>query len=286
MEAIINSISQRTLQQYSAYLKRWWEYCISENVSPYVYNLSFIIKFLNSRFVEGTSYASINSCKSALSLILNIREEDQKYLKRFLKGIYNQRPSAPRYEATWDTYPVLQYIENLHPLESLNLYQLSLKLITLMALTTGHRIQTFSKININDINISQTEVVITVPERIKTSKLNMLEPKLQFPFFRDKPELCVASTILFYIKKTSEIRPKNESNLIITIKKPHRAATSQTLSRWLKEVLQLSGIDTNLYKGYSFRHAATSAAFRQAGQINRKLSIGFITGQLTQKKPL
>ena len=37
--------------------------------------------------------------------------------------------------------------------------------------------------------------------------------------------------------------------------------TNNTVARWLKEVLRLSGIDISVFKAHSFRGAAASAAF-------------------------
>lgn len=262
MEAIFSSIAPSTFRQYTCCLKDWWNYSVANKKDPFVFSLEFIVKFLDIMFKKGYSYSSINTYKSALSLILPINEEEQKYLKRYLKGLYNQRPSTPRYETTWDTYPVIQYLETLFPLETLSLYQLSIKLIALLALTTGHRIQTFSKITINEIDLSSVDLKIRISERIKTSKLNVPQPVLTFPFFKEKPALCVASTIIFYINKTINLRSHNENKLLLTAKKPHKPATTQTLSRWLKDVLKNSGINVSIYKAYSFRHSSTSAAFR------------------------
>lgn len=56
--------------------------------------------------------------------------------------------------------------------------------------------------------------------------------------------------------------------LILTIRKPIRAATSQTISRWIKLGLKEGGIDTDIYSSYSTRHAATSAAYRAGVNID------------------
>jgi hypothetical protein len=37
--------------------------------------------------------------------------------------------------------------------------------------------------------------------------------------------------------------------------------TTSTLARWLKSVLELSGINSSIFKAHSFRGAAASAAF-------------------------
>ena len=59
-----------------------------------------------------------------------------------MKGVYNCKPTLPRQSATWDVNLVLRYLKSLYPHENLSLKQLSYKLIVLLALTTGQRIQT------------------------------------------------------------------------------------------------------------------------------------------------
>ncbi|KAJ8937225.1 hypothetical protein NQ314_011980 [Rhamnusium bicolor] len=61
-----------------------------------------IIIFLNARFQSGDSYSTLNSQHAAIVLIFAVNNSDKAFLKRFLKGIYNQKPSKPRYQTTWD----------------------------------------------------------------------------------------------------------------------------------------------------------------------------------------
>ncbi|KAJ8914652.1 hypothetical protein NQ315_017349 [Exocentrus adspersus] len=145
------------------------------------------------------------------------------------------------------------------PLASLSLEKLTWKLVTLMALTTASRAQTLSKIHANNITEYNDKIEIKISDRVKTSGPRKLQPNLVFPYFTVKPELCVASTIKFYLEKTVANRG-NISNFLITYKKPYRPASSQTISRWIKITLRESGIDTNLFKSHSIRHATTSAA--------------------------
>nr|CAH7758415.1 unnamed protein product [Callosobruchus chinensis] len=152
--------------------------------------------------------------------------------------------------------------EKLYPLEELSLEKLSHKLVMLMALTSAHRLQTFSLIKIQNISVKSKQVEIRIPDKIKTSGKSKSQPISHFPFFIEKPQLCVASTICHYLEVTKTLRSPSENRLILTIKKSHRAASSQSLSRWLKNILTTCGIDTNIFKGHSPGHAATSAAAR------------------------
>lgn len=132
----------------------------------------------------------------------------------------------------------------------------------LLALTSAHRLQTLSLIKLKNIHINPASKEIAIPDNIKTSGKNKYQPILSFPFFKEKPQLCVGSTICHYINLTKSLRPKSEKRLILTTRKPYKPASTQTLSKWLKKVLDLSGIESNIFKGYSTLHAASSAAAR------------------------
>lgn len=67
--------------------------------------------------------------------------------------------------------------------------------------------------------------------------------------------------------KTQVFKRKGEENFFITINKPHHAANSQSVSRWIKECLRQAGIDTH-FTAHSTGHAATSAADRKGLDIN------------------
>ena len=60
----------------------------------------------------------------------------------------------------------------------------------------------------------------------------------------------------------------NEKYLFLTHRKPFRRASTQTISRWVKNVMKISGIDTNKFKTHSTRHASTSAVFRAGLSID------------------
>lgn len=191
---------------------------------------------------------------------------EDKLINRFLKGVFRLRPVFPKYKATWDPRVVLEHISKFHPLKTLSLQKLTYKLSTLMALSTGHRLQTLSKINIQHIITSNDKIEILIYEMLKSSSPSKDQPRLVLPYFHEKPELCVASTLLFYIEKTREIRG-NTSNLFITHKRPYKTASAQTISRWIKSTLKESGVDTEVFTAYSTRHASTSMAFKAGTSI-------------------
>lgn len=48
--------------------------------------------------------------------------------------------------------------------------------------------------------------------------------------------------------------------LLISYQKPHKPVSTNTIARWLKNVMAKAGIDTSVYKAHSMRAAVTSAA--------------------------
>lgn len=217
---------------------------------------------------EGAQYGTLNSYRSALALILGDKISDNQYIKRFFKGVYRSRPLRPKYNETWDTSVVLNFLDKWYPNEGLNKSQISKKLITLFALVTAHRVQTFSKIKISNIVINQTEIKIKIPDQIKTSRPGSMQPLLTLPFFNERPQICPAKTLLAYIEMTRSYR-ENHDFLFISLNKPIRPVGTQTLSRWIKDILGLSGIDTSTFTAHSTRHAATSAAQRLGVNIEQ-----------------
>lgn len=94
-------------------------------------------------------------------------------------------------------------------------------------------------------------------------------PKLVIPFFREKETICPARALCTYVDRTVTYRNlPNTSKLLLTTKKPIHAATSQSISRWIKQTLSNSGVDVGVFSAHSTRHASTSAANRSGVSID------------------
>lgn len=285
---MIASLADATLKQYTSCYRRWWNFCYQLRLDPYNPTMTEILNFLSNLFQEGLSFSSINIHRSALNFFFNLNEKDLKTTSRFLKGVYNKRPACPKYTNTWDPQPVLNYLENMYPFEKISLKAITLKLVTLLALTTAHRVQTLSKISLANIYNEGQAIRITIPAKIKTSGIGRNQPILTLPYFKEKPGLCVASTLEFYLEKTKSFRAEGEDTLLYTYRSPHKPASSQTISRWIKELLRNSGIDTIVFSSHSVRRQlpfvqvliSTLLDRLPAGRHSQRYSISFITNLL------
>lgn len=257
---MLASLSDGTVKQYSVTLKLWWQFCSLHNVDTFNASKTSVLSFLTEQFNKGCSYGSLNSHRSALALILNNNISSDECIKRLLKGAYKLNPSRPKYSSTWDPQLVLTYISNWYPNLELNIETITKKLAILLALCTAHRVQTLSLIKLENITITQIGVKIAITDIVKTSAPGRDQPVLFLPFFTENPNICPASVLRDYIFLTKNMRTTNAGSLLLTHKRPHKAATAQSISRWIKQVLSESGVDVSIYSAHSTRHAATSAA--------------------------
>lgn len=263
---MLGSLSENTIKQYGITYRFWWEYCESKNISPFDAEIPAVISFFQN-ILDSTKniFGSFNSHRAALSLISSRDLGENPQIKRFLKGVFKMRPPKPKYNCTWDPQLVLNYLKN--STES-NLKFISCKLVSLLTLATGERLQTISLIKCSYILFSNTGVTILIPDLVKTSRPNFCQPSLCLPYFEQNSKLCVASTLKDYLDATRTLRRPDQDSLFITYSKPHGTASKQTLSRWVKSVLQAAGVDITKFKAHSTRHAATSSAFRKGVSID------------------
>nr|CAI5822429.1 unnamed protein product [Callosobruchus analis] len=266
MDTALHSVSSATLAQYNCTYKLWWKFCSRQKILPFQANTENVIIFLQELVNSNRyKYGTINSHRSALCLILPDQTMSNPLLVRFLKGVARLRLAKPKYNYTWDPGLVLKYFETS---TKDDLLFLSKKVAMLLALVTGHRIQTISLIKMINIIESTSGFQILIPDRIKSSGVNKIQPCLNIPFYPTCAKVCPASALKCYIDRTKDIRKNNSDLLFISPRKPHAPVTKQTLSRWLKDVMLLAGVDAGIFTSHSTRHASTSAALRKGLSVD------------------
>ena len=221
-----------------------------------------MVNFLNYLFLMKKSYSVINSYKAMLLQTLpffgNVWCKECPLISRFMKGVYFQRQPTPRYLFTWDVSCVLKYLSTLFPLNRLSMKLLTFKVVALIALATAPRAQTLISMDLDFMLVKENQVIFTFPNLLKTSRVGQ-SYSLKIEHYKDE-KLCALHTLLYYIKKTDSIRL---SRKVLVSYVTFKEVTSSTVARWLKNVLQLSGINTNTFKAHSYRGASVSAAFNR-----------------------
>ena len=167
-------------KQYSTYFKRWQEFTRKWTIDPLRPSVNQVLDFLAELFESGLQYSAVNTARSALSTFLtvdNVPIGCHPLLKRFMKGVYEERPTLPRYGRTWDVSVVLELLKSWSPLDILSLKRLTLKLAMLLALTTAQRCQTLAVLCIRDILFLENRVEIQVKKLLKHSRPGVKMPK-------------------------------------------------------------------------------------------------------------
>ena len=122
------------------------------------------MNFLVELFEKGYSYSSLNSYRSAISStheqIDGSAIRQHPLVTRVLKGAYNIRPPRPRYPATWRVADVIQFLREQNN-ESLNVLDLSKKMVVLLVLTWPCRTAEVANLDFNSIWFSPEGVTIS-----------------------------------------------------------------------------------------------------------------------------
>ncbi len=181
---------------------------------------------------------------------------------RYLKGVFELRPTLPRYTEIWNVDTVLRYLTTLKPASEMTMKELSLRLTMLLCLLTAQRCQTVHQFDINFIQEFESKYRITVQQKLKQSRPGKhLEPIELVEFVPDR-KLCVVTHLREYIKRTQDVRGRN-TQLLLSYVKPFKPVTKATISRWVKMVLKQAGIDVGKYTAHSSRAASTSHVIQQ-----------------------
>jgi hypothetical protein len=230
---------------------------------------------------KGLHSSSINVARSALSFFLcnTINLTENPIVARLFKYFYLHRPLKAKYFTYWPVTQLLNYLSDLHPIRTLNMKQLTLKTLALIALTSSDRGQTLHLMNIENTTISKEGISFIIDQRLKNTR-RVLKPKIVTCVTSEIDSLNVSDYVVAYLNRTVAMRaaitrtgsPKpTQLFLSWATKKP---VAKQTLSRWLKDSLAQAGIDTGQFQAHSYRGAGLSAAFANGASIKDIMSAG------------
>ena len=264
-ELILSSWRTKTNKSYDSLFGHWSRWCNQRKADPFSGPVSNVVNFLASLYQEGYQYNSIGAYRSAISSVHDkvdgLPVGQHPLVSRLIKGIFNTRPPIPRYTSTWDVQTVLSYLESLSPSSNLSLKLLTLKTVFLMAITRPSRSVDLAHLDCKRLR-SDVEGISFLPNTLaKQSRQGKPIEEFFFPTFPSNITLCPVNTLRVYLTKTKPLRG-DESKLFISFIKPHKAVTSSTIARWLRTILELSGIDSSIFGAHSTRSASTSAAAR------------------------
>jgi integrase len=256
---------------------------MQRQADPFQSDIGVLLEFFTDLFSVGLSYSAINTARSALSSILPFLDGkpigEHPLIVRLCKGVRRSRPPKPRYSLTWDTVPVIQFIKGMHHTD---LKDLTLKLVMLLALTTGQRAQTLHMLKLGNMTSAENSVTFNFSDPLKTKEPGTASVHLHR--FTEEILLCPVTMLQCYLDRTADYRDNGSDQLFVATIKPHGPVSRDTIRRWIVLVMERAGIDTSIFKPHSTRAAATSAAFRKAVPIQSILKAAMWSSECTFAK--
>ena len=163
-------------------------------------SVTWVCQFLHCLFMNGLSYSVLNTARSVISN-LNLEATLNSAVKpvgqhplvcRYLKGVFNKNGPVPRYNTIWPVEKVPDYLKLLWPLEKITLKDLTLKLVMLIALTTGQRCQTLTLLDMSEGSMQQDHncYSFTLTDHVQKDRPGNVFGTLRL-FKYLVPELCV-----------------------------------------------------------------------------------------------
>lgn len=217
----------------------------------------------------GLSYSALGTARAAVNTFTTLcggaDYSSDKLLKKFMRGVFHNRPNFPKHPAAWDVQVVLDF---LRAESDQSLIFLSGKLCILFLLLSAQRCQTLHLIKLQDILLNSNQVTVMTNHLLKQSRPNFhLEPITLFKYPKNK-QLCIVKTFEQYLSRTAGLRPPEENSLLISTQSPHKGVSRATIARWVKRILIRAGIDSS-FTAHSTRSVATSTAKLRGVSLER-----------------
>ena len=267
-ELILASWAPKTISSYDVYIKKWVQYCKDNSINdPHKASYEEAMSFIADLYNNGYKYGTIANARSALSAILpkkgGVTFGQDPMVSKLLKSIFRLRPTLPKHTVMYDPELVLNYINELPHNYELMLEMLTKKLVTLLCLLSGQRVQAISSLRTDFSKVDDQLYTFYIPVVLKTTKPGRHQAPLQFQVFPHNNKLCVVNCLKEYTKRTDNIREnlaKQPKNLILSYAYPHLPVGPSTIARYVKQFLGLAGIDLTVFTAHSTRSASTSKA--------------------------
>ena len=163
-DLILASWRPATQAAYNCYIAKWKRYALRNKVAVNSPSTMEVANFLAELFRCGASHSAVNSARSALSAYLPLRDGfsvgSHPDIWRLVTGVFEERPSMPKYSSTWDVKTALDYLDVLSPMENLTLKELTLKTCMLLSLVTGQRGHALYSLSVNDVKMEENKYIL------------------------------------------------------------------------------------------------------------------------------
>ena len=89
---------------------------------------------------------------------------------RLLQGMFNECPPQPRYQYVWDVGDIVEFLKSMSPNEALSYKDLTMKLVTIMAITNADRASDLHALDRRFLQETPEGMLFRVPGLTKTRR--------------------------------------------------------------------------------------------------------------------
>ncbi len=262
IDFLIESWRTGTQRQYDVYITRWVTFCNNRTINMFDPDVDLVLQFLLECFNTGLAYSTLNTIRSALSTLIlmdGVPVGQHPLVSRFMRAVFNKRPTKPKITAIWDVNKVLDYLAKIGPAKTIPIALLTKKLVALMAVLSGVRGQNLFLLNALNMTLDCDFVTFQINGLTKTARPGRPIPDLHFVAYPQNRRLCVVYYLRVYLQRTLHVRWTPSLFMTYGNNVGH-AASRDTVRRWIRDVLVEAGIDMGIFTPHSTRSASTSAA--------------------------
>ena len=246
---ILSGWAQGTKSVYGLGYRYYTQFCKKHQLDPFIPDPVNLLNFLTHCFeVKKCQYRTLNCYRSAVSSTLSHDPSTGQpvgmdpLISRFFKGVRRLRPPRMKLFPNWSIATVLTFLKSYGDSRSLSLSQLLIKTCFLVSLVCckrpaclrnmkkvpGYWELTMAGLRCQTLGISKTELHhISTPIEIK-------------PFSED-PQLCPVYHMVRLDKILDKVRPEGITDFWLSSRRPHKPVSTQTICKWLKQVIVESG---------------------------------------------
>ena len=273
---------------YESSWRKWVGWCSKEQIHPISCDVNYILNFLGELFEAGYEYRTINCHRSVISAYHNLIGGKilgvHPKVCELLTG--NQRPPQPKHTFIWDVQVVLDYMkENWADNKIISDKHLIYKLTMLLALVSTSRAVQLQHLQISHMGRLFDQYKFSYNKLHKGWRKGKPSLSVKFFAYKEDHQMCVVKCLDEYLLRSKEWRTENKKQLLLSHINPHREVSSSTISRWIKETSELSGVtELGSFSGHSTRSASTSKAELSGLAVSDILNRGSWSNESTWQK--
>ena len=273
-DIIFASWKKNTQKNYSSILCQWLSFCSERDFDSNEPSVITVLLFLTSLYERGIGYSQINKARSAFSVLYpDVQIGKHSLISRFIHGVRNLRTPQPKYPFLWNAKELLLYLGNWTISQTSSLKDVTLKLTTVLACVSAQRIHTLSLLDVRYIKFNPSAKYLYIFSDLKVTRQRPCFI-ITLPSRSDVDRLQTVELLRLYIEKTQPLRLDKYNQLLLSWRPPHKPVTTDTIARWIRQVMHDSGIDINAFGAHSVRGASASFALEQNASIDSVLQAG------------